>query len=73
MAWSFKKTPNRKVIEKAQPPLRNIIMKDRQTGFIDYKKMKGRPRFETLQMIGVPHDKRFENMDVFPKVSSKSK
>jgi hypothetical protein len=49
MAWTLKKTESKKVIDPAQPPLRNIIMKDRQTGFIDFKKQKGRPKFTALQ------------------------
>jgi hypothetical protein len=61
------------VFDKAQPPLRNIIIKDRQSGFIDFSRMKGRPKFTTLQPQGNPHAKRFNNFNAFPTVSTKSR
>lgn len=73
MSWTLKKTESKKVWETAQPKLRNIVMKDRQIGFINFDKMKGRPKFSTLQQTGNPHAKRFDNLNAFPRVSSKAK
>lgn len=41
-------------------------MKDRQVGFVDFKRQKQRPKFTTLQVTGNPHAKRFDNLNQFP-------
>jgi hypothetical protein len=71
-AWTLKKTESKKVVDKAQPPLRNIVMKDRQKGFINFKLMKDRPNFVSWNK-GNPHPKRFNNINAFPSASTKSR
>ena len=73
MPWNLKRTKSKKVIDKAQPPLRNIIIKDKQTGFIDFKRQKGRLSFERIQDKSNPHASRFEPFNQFPLVYSKAK
>ncbi|CAI2375763.1 unnamed protein product [Moneuplotes crassus] len=45
---------------------------DKQKGYIDFKKISPRGPFEKLQEKGNPHEKRFNNFDHFPSISSKS-
>ena len=73
MKWTLKKTASKKIIDKAEPALENIILKDKQRGFIDYRRMKKRDKFHKMQKVGNPHPKRFLSFNAFPKSSSKAK
>jgi len=50
----------------------NIRYNDKLKGFIDFKKQCPRLAFEKLQEKGNPHEKRFDKIDFFPSISSKS-
>lgn len=73
MKWTLKKTVSKKVIDKSEPALENIILKDRQTGFIDYGRMKKREKFHKMQTVGNPHPKRFISFNAFPSSSTRAK
>ncbi|CAI2362793.1 unnamed protein product [Moneuplotes crassus] len=73
MKWTLKKTVSKKVIDKSEPALENIILKDKQTGFIDYGRMKKREKFHKMQTVGNPHPKRFISFNAFPSSSTRAK
>ena len=41
-------------------------------GYVDFNKQSPRNSFEKLQLTSNAHEKRFENYDQFPKISTKS-
>mmetsp|Transcript_8855 Transcript_8855/g.10030 ORF Transcript_8855/g.10030 Transcript_8855/m.10030 type:complete len:96 (+) Transcript_8855:146-433(+) len=60
-------------MDKTEPGLRNIKLKDRQKGFIDFKRQKGRSKFYKMQTRGNPHPKRFISFNAFPQASTKAR
>ena len=72
----WKRQKVNKIIDKSQPPISYIPVEKinrEQKVFIDYGRMKGRPKFTTLETRGNPHFKRFDNLDHFPNSSTKAR
>lgn len=67
-----KHTKSRKKYEVIDPPFRDIKTLDKKKGYIEFQKQSPRQSFEKLQLYDNPHEKRFETMNLFPSIYSKS-
>lgn len=68
----LKKTKSRKVLDKAQPELRDVKILSKLKGYVDFKKQSPRGSFEKLQLVDNPHERRFDQQNIFPSIWSKS-
>ena len=58
--------------DNSQPELRMVVIKDRAKGSVEFKRQNGRKEFHLMQ-IQQPHEKRFENLNHFPNISTISR
>lgn len=69
---SHKKSKSLKKFDSTEPPFRNLKFPKKGDGFIDFNKQSPRQHFEKLQLKNDPHEKRFETLNLFPSIYSKT-
>jgi hypothetical protein len=69
---SNKHTKSRKIFEYIDPPFRDLKEPKKGDGYVDFKKQSPRQSFEKLQLKDDPHERRFDTLNLFPSIFSKS-
>jgi hypothetical protein len=72
MNWTYKENASKIIKEKVEPDMRLIELAKDSTGFMDFRRQN--PKLSIVEMQSTtPHEKRFEEFDYVPEISTKAR